>query len=211
MERNAAEPSHLGDPVADRHGGVESVQRELVERAQGGDRDAFNALASAAIARLYNLAQLMLGDADLAEDAVQETLVAAWRDLRGLRDADRFDAWLHRILVRAVYREARVQRRGSTRSLDAVVETEAEPGRPVADALEDRDELDRCFLRLTTEHRAVLVLHHYVGYADAEAADSLGIPLGTFKSRLNRATAALRAEVEADARRGLALDPGSAR
>jgi RNA polymerase sigma-70 factor (ECF subfamily) len=188
------------------------VQRELVERAQRGDRDAFSTLAAASIARLYNLAQLMLGDADRAEDAVQETLVAAWRDLRGLRDPDRYEAWIHRILVRSVYREGRRGRRSTTADHEP-------PGpdwagttiRSGTAEVEDRDELDRCFLRLTSEHRAVLVLRHYVGLPDGEAADLLGIPAGTFKSRLNRATAALRAELDADARRGLAIDPGAVR
>ena len=173
-------------------------------------------LAAASIARLYNLAQLMLGDADLAEDAVQETLVAAWRDLRGLRDVDRFDAWLHRILVRAVYREARHRpvRTALSTSGEAGVDVHAAPvgsSMPETTSVEDRDELDRCFLRLSGEHRAVLVLRHYVGLSDAAAAESLGIPVGTFKSRLNRATAALRAEFDADARRTFASDPGGAR
>ena len=68
------------------------MQRDLVERAKRGDRDSFGVLASASMARLYNLAQLMLADSDLAEDAVQEALIVTWRDLRALRDPDRFDS-----------------------------------------------------------------------------------------------------------------------
>src|SRR5215212_10229079 len=90
------------------------MRRDLIERARGGDRAAFASLASDSIGRLFNVAQLMLHDRDLAEDAVQETLVLAWRDLRGLRDLDGFDAWLHRILVRSVYREAGRERRHAT-------------------------------------------------------------------------------------------------
>jgi RNA polymerase sigma-70 factor, ECF subfamily len=188
------------------------VERELVERAQRGDRDAFSTLAAASIARLYNLAQLMLGDADRAEDAVQETLVAAWRDLRGLRDPDRYEAWIHRILVRAVYREGRRGRRSPMAGLRPPwAGWDGASERAAIAAVDDRDQLDRCFLRLSAEHRAVLVLRHYLGLPDAEAAEVLGIPPGTFKSRLNRATAALRAELEADARRGLAIDPGGIR
>jgi len=180
------------------------VERDLVERAQGGDREAFAALAEASIAELYNLAQLMLADSDLAQDAVQEALIAAWRDLRALRDPDRFRGWLRRILVNAVYRAARNERRASRRHVVAT----AGWGTPdPARDLENRDAIDRGFRRLSAEHRAVLVARHYLGLSDDEAADMLGVPSGTVKSRLHRATAAMRAELEADSRRseGLAM------
>ena len=173
------------------------MRRDLVERARGGDREAFAALAEVSIARLFNIAQLMLHDRDLADDAVQETLVLAWRDLRGLRDLDGFDAWLHRVLIRSVYREANRERRRSARTVQVrEIAGYPDPARDV----EDRDTLDRGFCRLRPEHRAVLVLHHYLGFSDDEAADALSVPAGTIKSRLNRATSALRAELEADAR-----------
>jgi RNA polymerase sigma-70 factor (ECF subfamily) len=173
------------------------VQRELVERARQGDRSAFAELAAASISRLFNVAQLMLRDRDLADDAVQETLVLAWRDLRGLRDPAGFDAWLHRILVRTVYREAARERRrsaGTMRLPPAGVDSDS------AAALADRDAIERGFRRLRPEHRAVLVLRHYLGYSDDEAAAAMAIPAGTVKSRLNRAMSALRSELEADAR-----------
>ncbi len=69
-----------------------------------------------------------------------------------------------------------------------------------ADDIEHRDQLERGFSQLRPEHRAVLVLHHYLGYSDQEAATVLCVPAGTVKSRLNRATSALRAVLEADAR-----------
>jgi RNA polymerase sigma-70 factor (ECF subfamily) len=173
------------------------VRRDLVERARGGDRDAFATLAADSIGRLFNIAQLMLRDRDLADDAVQETLVLAWRDLRGLRDLDGFDAWLHRVLVRCVYREANRERRRSARTVQ-VPEIPSYPD--TARDVEDRDTLERGFRRLRPEQRAVLVLRHYLGFSDDEAADALCVPAGTIKSRLNRATSALRAELEADAR-----------
>ena len=174
-----------------------AVRRDLVERARGGDRDAFATLVADSIGRLFNIAQLMLRDRDLADDAVQEALVLAWRDLRGLRDLDGFDAWLHRVLVRCVYREANRERRRSWRTLEV---PEIPSYSDTARDVEDRDALDRGFRRLCPEHRAVLVLRHYLGFSDAEAADALAVPAGTIKSRLNRATSALRAELEADAR-----------
>jgi RNA polymerase sigma-70 factor (ECF subfamily) len=178
------------------------VQRELVEQAQNGDREAFAALAAAAIDELYNLAQLMLSDGDLAQDAVQEALIAAWRDLRLLREPDRFNSWLRQILVHTVYRAARRERRAKR------VGQAAAPNPVVHDAvrdLEDRDEIDRVFYRLSPEHRAVIVAHHYLGLSEEEAAELLGVPAGTVKSRLHRATAAMRAELDAESRRsGLA-------
>jgi RNA polymerase sigma-70 factor (ECF subfamily) len=173
------------------------VRQELVERARGGDREAFATLAADSIGRLFNIAQLMLRDRDLADDAVQEALVLAWRDLRGLRDLDGFDAWLHRVLVRCVYREANRERRRSART----VPVRDIPSHPdTARDVEDRDALERGFRRLRPEHRAVLVLRHYLGCSDDQAAAALSVPAGTIKSRLNRATSALRAELEADAR-----------
>ena len=179
-------------------------RRDLVERAKRGDRTAFADLAAGAIGRLFNVAELMLRDRFLAEDAVQETLVLAWRDLRGLRDPDAFDAWLHRVLVRCVYREARRERRRS--AFDLSVDGDgAHPDS--AGSLADRDVIDRGLRRLTPEQRAVLVLHHYLGMSDREAGLALGIPTGTVRSRLSRATAALRSELEADARgSGLAME-----
>jgi RNA polymerase sigma-70 factor (ECF subfamily) len=181
----------------------------LVERAQRGDQQAFGTLAAASTARLYNLAQLMLKDGDLAQDAVQEALIQTWRDLRALRDPDRFDSWLHRILVRCVYRVAGNERRqvGWRQLVQLDGWTSPDPG----GALADRDEIDRCFRRLKTEYRVVLVVHHYLGLSDIEAADVLGVPPGTFKSRLHRATAAMRAEVESDARTDVHLERGVSR
>jgi RNA polymerase sigma factor (sigma-70 family) len=175
------------------------MQRALVERAQRGDRESFGILADASIARLYNLANLMLADSDLAQDAVQETLIVTWRDLRALRDPDRFDSWLHRILVRCVYRAARNERRQSVQR--QLVESDGAGIPDPAGELERRDEIDRGFRRLRAEHRAVLVVHHYLGLSNDEAAEVLGVAAGTVKSRLHRATEAMRAVLDADARR----------
>lgn len=182
------------------------MQRDLVERAQRGDREAFGTLAATSIAWLYNVAQLMLADSDLANDAVQEALVVSWRDLRGLRDPDRFDAWLRRILVRCVYRVANGERRQAWRERQVGVVDSAPDS---AGALANRDEIDRVFGRLKPEHRAVIVLHHYLGFSDDEAGEALGVPPGTVKSRLHRATAAMRAELESEARRDMSIHAGS--
>ena len=89
------------------------MQRDLVERARKGDHDAFAELAGAAISRLDSAAWLILRDPEQAADAVQNALMRAWRDLPSLRDPDRFDAWVHRLLVNACYEELRRHRRWS--------------------------------------------------------------------------------------------------
>jgi RNA polymerase sigma-70 factor (ECF subfamily) len=149
------------------------------------------------IDRLYSIARLVAQDADIAEDAVQESLVRCWRDLPSLRDVERFDPWLRRLLLNSVTEEFRKRRRFEA-NLRVV---RLEPS--VADAsgsLADRDEIQRAFRVLSLEHRTVLVLHHYLGMSVAEVARSVGIPPGTAKSRLHYANAALRATLEADAR-----------
>ena len=174
------------------------MQRDLVLRAGTGDHDAFASLATDAYGRLHRIARLILRSDDLASDAVQEALTAAWLHVRVVRDPDRFDAWLNRLVVRACYQELRRARRGP---IEIHVDTIEPPG--VGDStgsLADRDQLERGFLRLSAEHRAVLVVHHYLGLADAEAATVLNVPAGTYKSRLHRAHLALRAALEADER-----------
>lgn len=175
------------------------MDRTLVERAMAGDREAFDELARQAIGRLYGLAQLILRDPDLAADATQEALVAAWRDLSALRDPNRFDAWLHRVLVRTCRHEARRNRQRRTVEVDDVFLSER-PGKDDLPAMLDRDELDRAFQRLDVEQRAIVVLHHLEGFSLVEIAELLGIPVGTVKSRLHRGVQTMRACLDADRR-----------
>ena len=174
------------------------MQTALVEHARAGDEEAFASLARAAGDRLLAIAYRILRDLGLAEDAVQQTLVSAWRELPSLREAERFDAWLHRLLVNACYREARRGRRWA-----ANVRALPDDGPAANDDLGSvvaRDQLDRGFRRLPPEQRAVFVFHHYLGLTLPETAEQLGVPLGTVKSRLHYATNTLRAALEADLR-----------
>jgi len=173
------------------------VQRDLVEQARRGDHEAFEVLAAAAADRLFAIARLILRDRDGAQDAVQEALVHAWRELPRLRDPDRFGAWLHRLVVNACADQGRHQRRWSSEIRVIPVEPTTDDG---ARSLADRDELERGFRRLKPEQRVVVVLHHYLGLPLPEVAETLGIPVGTAKSRLHYAMEALRAALEADAR-----------
>jgi len=174
------------------------MHRDLVDRAKQGDEEAFDALARAVGDRCMAIAHRILRDSHLAEDAVQAALVVAWRELRTLRDPDRFEPWLHRILVNECYAEARRQTRWSAAIRLLPIDGSAEA--PGILTVNDRDQLERAFRRLTLEQRAVLVFHHYLDLPLPDVAIRLDIPLGTAKSRLYHATRALRASLEADAR-----------
>jgi RNA polymerase sigma-70 factor (ECF subfamily) len=175
------------------------MHRDLILRARNGDHDAFTALAADAFDRLHRTARLILRSDDLAADAVQEALVSAWLHIRAVRDPDRFDGWLHRLVVRACFREARRNKRHSVAEIRVAsfrVENTPDTARRTA----DRDELERGFRRLSPEQRAVLVVHYYLGMTEGEAAAVLGIPVGTVKSRLSRAMAAMRSALDAEER-----------
>jgi RNA polymerase sigma-70 factor (ECF subfamily) len=173
------------------------MQRDLVLRARAGDHEAFTALIGGAIDRLYAVARLIVRDDDRARDAVQDALLRAWIGLPGLRDPERFDAWLHRLLVHACYRAAGLER--SRRIVEIHVDVDG-ASRDAQVSLALRDQLERGFLRLSPDQRAVLVLHYYLDLTDAAAAEALSIPVGTLKSRLHRATQALRAALQANER-----------
>ena len=177
---------------------AERVDRDLVEQAQRGDREAFAILARTRGDVLFGTARRILREVDLAEDAVQQALVIAWRELPRLRDPDRFDVWLHRTLVHACYAEARRKRDWNANV--RVMPVDGPAGPDEVGSLVDRDEIERGFRRLPPEQRAILVLHHYLGLGLNEIGEVLDIPAGTARSRLHYAHRAMRAVLEADAR-----------
>lgn len=165
-------------------------QQTLVERARGGDHDAFAALVRASAPRLDAAARLILRDRELASDAVQEAYIRAWRNLPGLRDLDRFDAWLHRLLVRSCIDALRNRR---ARPVEVELHPLHEPASAdIASSIVDRELIDDALRRLDPTWRAVVVLHYFLGMSLPEAAGILGIPLGTAKSRLHRSLGLMR-------------------
>jgi len=176
-----------------------SLDTDLVNRAQHGDEEAFASLAVAVGDRLHAVAHRILRDLDLAEDASQQALVAIWRDLPQLREPARFEAWAYRLLVHACYAEGRKERRWppNLRLLPSYEPTSPDGLTSVV----DRDQLERGFRRLSVDHRAVVVMHHYLDWPLDRIAGSLGVPVGTVRSRLHYAMRALRAALDADARR----------
>ena len=171
---------------------------ELVIRAQRGDEEAFASLAVAIGDRLHAISHRILRDIDLAEDASQQALLAIWRDLPQLRDPARFDAWSYRLLVHACYSESRRSRQWTPNLRILPIDEPA--GSDSSTSVADRDQLERGFRRLSVEHRAVVVLHHYLDLPMESVAETLGVPMGTVRSRLHYAMRALRAALEADAR-----------
>jgi len=175
-----------------------TVDRDLVEAARRGDREAYADLIRSRSDRLFAIAHRILRDVDRTEDAVQDALVIAWRDLSGLRDPDRFDAWLRRLLVRSCVAEAQRERRRMTmlRVLPIDLPSRTDDYLSVV----ERDALERAFGRLAVQQRVILVLRHYAGLDSTEIADAIGVPLGTVRSRLHHAHRAMRAVLEADNR-----------
>ncbi|MDQ3688609.1 MAG: sigma-70 family RNA polymerase sigma factor [Chloroflexota bacterium] len=174
------------------------MDTDLVTRAQHGDEEAFTSLAVAAGDRLHAVAHRILRDLDLAEDATQQALLAIWRDLPQLRDPARFDAWSYRLLVRACYAEGRRSRHW-TPNMHLLCSDEPMQA-DGSSSVVDRDQLERAFRRLSIDHRAVVVLHHYLDWPLDRVADTLGVPAGTVRSRLHHAMRGLRAALDADAR-----------
>jgi RNA polymerase sigma-70 factor, ECF subfamily len=171
---------------------------DLVIRAQRGDETAFANLVTGSYSRLHLIAHGILRDREPAEDAIQQALLTIWRELPRLRDAARFEAWSYRLLVNACHAEARQARRwlpGIRREWDA-------PATATEDvqAIVDRDQLERGFRGLSVDQRAVIVLQYYLGLSPREAAEALGVPVGTVHSRLHHGLRALRARLAADER-----------
>ena len=174
------------------------MDEDLVIRAQRGDKEAFGLLAAQVADRFLAVARRILRDIDLAEDATQQALLAAWQDLPRLRDPGRFEAWSYRLLVHACYAEGRKDRRWAPNL--RILPADEPIAREDLSSVIDRDQLERGFRRLSVEHRAVVVLYHYLDMPLDEIARILEIPTGTAHSRLHHAMRALRAALDADAR-----------
>jgi RNA polymerase sigma-70 factor (ECF subfamily) len=166
------------------------MSADLVRRAQAGDHGAFEALIRPAYDRLSATAMHIMRTTEAAEDATQDAIVRCWRDIRGLRDADRFEPWLYRLLVNACRDANRRSRRRPQEILGLTVEQQ-QGGDDYRD-LASRDELDRALESLDPDLRIALVLTHYLGYSAPEAALIVGVPTGTIYSRLHRATRLMR-------------------
>lgn len=172
------------------------MRTALVQRARDGDEDAFTQLVDLSGDRCYAIAYRILRDVERAKDAVQQAFLLAWRELPRLREPERFEVWLYRLLVNACFEEARRHRRWTTRVRVLPLEGPAAPDQIVS--VDDRDALERAFQRISPEHRAVFVMHHYAGLPLAAIAEVVGVPVGTVKSRLHNSIRNLRAVLETE-------------
>ena len=175
------------------------TDNEAIARCQGGDRDAFRHLVEQYKDVLFGTAVLMTGNRAVAEEQVQEALLSAWRGIRGFRLGNPVKPWLVRILVNAVLSQ---QRRRSIPTVQFDEYESAEPD-PAAhnpaerlDAVESRIELRRAISELSREHRQVVALRYFAGLTVPEIARALSAREGTVKSRLHRALAVLRQQLD---------------
>jgi RNA polymerase sigma-70 factor (ECF subfamily) len=174
------------------------MDRDLVTRAQDGDRQAFGALVAGTHPRLYRVALGILRDHSAAEDATQQALIDIWRHLPRLRDPSKFASWSYKILVRACAAHIRARRRWSSQDDLRLAEEPGDSGQFAA--VDDRDQLERALQQLSIDHRAVIVMRYLLDMPEAQVAAALDVSTGTVASRLNRARSALRASLEADDR-----------
>ena len=187
---------------------VASMQRDLVVQAKGGDLDAFAQLAKASAPRLKGVANLILRDADRAEDALQDALLLAWRDLRALRDPDAWDAWLRRLTVNACYKVARKEHRRSRMELHVTLDAGTARTPDASLDVAEREWVLQELGRLDIDRRTVLVLHYYLDLSLPEVAEILDVPYGTVASRLHRGLESMRMSMRAvpSAQPGLATE-----
>jgi len=174
------------------------MDSNLIQRAKERDKEAFTSIVLFYGDRLYGAAYRILRDSSRAEDAVQQAFLTAWRELPKLRDDSRFEAWIYKLLVNGCRAELRHVVRWQP-GLRLVTEAQT----PIDDAqlsVAARDELERAFRHLSVDHRAVLVLHHYMEMTTDEIGRTLDIAPGTVRSRLHHARQQMRAALEADAR-----------
>ncbi|HYI22759.1 MAG TPA: sigma-70 family RNA polymerase sigma factor [Candidatus Limnocylindrales bacterium] len=169
------------------------MERDLLVRARSGDREAFELIVAAKGEPLFRTALAILGNEADARDATQETFVASWRQFGRLRDVDRFDAWIGRILINECRMALRHRRR--VREVPIPDSPTEAPVASLASESHDSTDFDAAFNRLSVDQRSILVLHHLHGYGVREIGAWLGIPTGTVKWRLSRARAALAAEL----------------
>jgi RNA polymerase sigma factor (sigma-70 family) len=172
---------------------------ETVERARRGDAVAFERLIAPRIDGLFRTAWAIVGREADARDVTQEACLSAWRRLPSLRQPDRFDAWLGRILVNACRMHLRRRSRVREVAIGATEEVRPSPTDEQAQVAET-ELINAAFEQLRPDERALLVLHHLQHQPVATIAASLGIPTGTVKWRLHAAREALQAALDGERR-----------
>jgi RNA polymerase sigma-70 factor, ECF subfamily len=181
------------------------TEHDLILQAQAGDRHSFDQLVARAYPLVFNTAYRILGDHDSAADATQTSFVRAYRSLRTFRRSSSFTTWLYRIVSNVCLDMVRRQKKHG-QSLTLESEDEAPTERDIPDERGQPERLvmeselqqavHKALAKLTMEHRVVLTLYDLAGFSYEEIAEMLKLPLGTVKSRLNRARLALKEEMQ---------------
>lgn len=170
--------------------------RDVIRQAQAGRAEAFEVLVEHFGPKVYRLASAIVGRDD-AHDVAQETFIAAWRELPRLREPDRFEPWLRRILINRSRNALRARQRRPAASLDLPGAADGLAGQvDFRDAAHARQALDGAFVGLSADQRAVIALHYGSDLSIRDAAESMGVAVGTAKSRLNSALRRMRTAVE---------------
>jgi len=160
----------------------------LLEHARNGDQLAYHALYQSHHSRIYALCLRLLGDRELAEDALQDSFIQAWRKLAQFRNQAAFGSWLHRIAVNQCLGMHRRSRPWLIFSNTA----QPEPDHHASEKEGVHIDLECAIQRLPERSRQVLVLHDIEGYTHAEVASALHIAVGTSKTQLHRARKQLK-------------------
>ena len=172
-------------------------EAQLVTQAQNGDRNAFSELVRLHAQGVLNVIYRMCGDAQLAEDAAQETFIRAWQNLSSYRPQTSLRNWLYRIAVNVGTDMLRKEKRIL---LDAIEDLHLTDGGPGLESLVSQQErtalVQKAILSLPDASRAVLVLREYEGLSYQEISSTLDIPVGTVMSRLSYARSLLKAKLE---------------
>lgn len=172
-------------------------ETELVVSAQNGDRNAFSELVRVHTQGVMNVIYRMCGDAQLAEDAAQETFIRAWQNLSSYHPQTPLRNWLYRIAVNAGTDMLRKEKRILP---DAIEDLHLTDGRPGLESLVSQKErttlVQKAILSLPEASRAVLVLREYEGLSYQEISSTLDIPVGTVMSRLNYARNLLKSKLQ---------------
>jgi RNA polymerase sigma-70 factor (ECF subfamily) len=185
MTRNSAVRKSTIPLQLSESGGESS--RELIDRAQHGDVDAFELIYNEHSGRVYALClRLMGGDQQAATELMQDTFVRAWRGLASFRGESAFSSWLHRLTVNAMLENARTARRRAARVLPMEDTSQIGAFAP-GDSPELKIDLERAIARLPEGARTAFVLHDIEGYQHQEIAHQLGIAVGTVKAQVHRA------------------------
>jgi RNA polymerase sigma-70 factor, ECF subfamily len=180
------------------------TEHDLIQAAQAGDRRSFDRLVGRAYPLVFNTAYRILGDHDSAADATQMSFVRAYRSLRTFRGSSSFTTWLYRIVSNVCLDMVRRRKRqAQSLTFDSDEDPQVEREIPDERDLPERTALEgelqkavhRALQELRMEHRVVLTLYDLAGFSYEEISEMLRLPLGTVKSRLNRARLALREQM----------------